>query len=410
MEVKTLSVSEITQYIKRLLTSDPILCNIHVEGEISNFKLHSSGHIYFTLKDPYSRIPCVMFKSNADHLKISPKDGMKVVIKGYISLYERDGQYQLYVQEMKSAGLGNLHIAFQQLKDSLQKEGLFDAKYKKTLPFIPQKIGIITSPTGAAIRDLLSIIKRRFPKVNLSIFPVLVQGDQAAASIVKAIELCNTYEDIEVIILGRGGGSIEELWAFNEEVVARAIFHSRIPIISAVGHETDFTIADFVADVRAQTPSAAAELVLPQWRDVMETLNVLERRLLFSMNTRLSQEKQRLETIKNNYYFKYPLNSVYDQKQYIDQLYKNLNRAISQKIFLNKENLRNTVERLNSLNPLSIFSRGYAVVTDPQGKNIKSITEVQEDELIKIRLLDGSIMTKVMQVKKEDRSREKDKL
>ncbi|AOY77069.1 exodeoxyribonuclease VII large subunit [Clostridium formicaceticum] len=410
MEVKTLTVSEISHYIKRLLTSDPILCNIHVEGELSNFKLHSSGHLYFTLKDAYSKITCIMFKSNTSQLTITPKDGMKVVIKGYISLYERDGQYQLYVQEMKSAGLGNLHIAFQQLKDSLQKEGIFDAKHKKPIPFIPQKIGIITSPTGAAIRDILSVIKRRFPKVELCIFPVLVQGEQAAASIVKAIELCNTYEDIEVIILGRGGGSIEELWAFNEEVVARGIFHSKIPIVSAVGHETDFTIADFVADVRAQTPSAAAELVVPRLKDIEETLNTFQKRLSFLMNTKLIQEKQRLDAMKNSYSFKYPLNPVYDQKQYIDQLYKNLSKVMHQKIFLYKENLRNTVERLNSLNPLSVFSRGYAVVTDPHGKIIKSVAEVKEDYLMKIRLLDGSITTKVIEVEKEDKPLEKTKL
>lgn len=410
MEIKTLSVSEINHYIKRLLISDPILSNIHVKGEISNFKLHSSGHMYFTLKDEHGKIACIMFKGKAEKLRITPQDGMNVVVKGYISLYERDGQYQLYVNEIESAGLGDLYVAFQNLKESLQKEGLFHPNNKKPLPFIPQKIGIITSPTGSAIKDIISVIKRRFHKVDLYIFPVLVQGQQAAPSIVKAIELCNTFKEIEVIILGRGGGSIEELWAFNEEVVARAIHHSRIPIISAVGHETDFTIADFTADVRAQTPSAAGELAVPKLTDLLETINTFHKRLIYAMNTKVTEEKQRIATIKNNYYFKYPLNYVYDEKQHLDYLYKNLLRNTYNKINQKQEQLKSTGDLLNSLSPLSIFSRGYAIALDEKNHVIKSVNNIKIDDTINISLLDGRINTRVMSILKEDKALEKDEL
>lgn len=411
MKMKTLSVSEINNYIKRLLVSDPILYNIYVEGEISNFKIHSSGHMYFTLKDNYAKISCIMFKSNVNMLKFTPQDGMKVIVKGYISLYERDGLYQLYVDEMKSAGVGDLYIAFQQLKTSLAKEGLFDPNRKKSLPLIPGKIGIITSPTGAAIKDIISVIKRRFPKVELYVFPVSVQGQHAATSIKKAIELCNNFEkNIDVIILGRGGGSIEELWAFNEEIVAKAILKSNIPIISAVGHETDFTISDFVADVRAHTPSAAAELAVPKLLNILETLNNYHQRLLFSINTKVSRKKEELNIIKNNYYFKRPFNYVYDQKQHLDLIYKNLTKVAKQNLLQKRRALTNIIELLNSLNPLSIFSRGYAVVMDDKGNTIKSIVDVEKDDIVKISLLDGSITTRVINSVKEDKSLEENGL
>lgn len=410
MKIKTLSVSQINHYIKRLLISDPILSNIHVKGEISNFKFHSSGHMYFALKDEYGKIACIMFKGNVEKLKITPRDGMNVIVKGYISLYERDGQYQLYVNEIESAGFGDLYIAFQKLKESLQREGLFHPNSKKSLPFIPQKIGIITSPTGAAIKDIISVIKRRFPKVDLYVFPVLVQGQQAASSIVKAIELCNTFNDIEVIILGRGGGSIEELWAFNEEIVARAIHHSSIPIISAVGHETDFTIADFTADVRAHTPSAAGELVLPKLTDLMETLNTFRRRLVYAVNTKVSEEKQRIVTIRNNYYFKYPLNYIYDEKQHLDDLYKGLLKNMNDKMDQQQERLKSTGELLNSLSPLSIFSRGYAIALDEKNHVIKSVNNIKIDDTINISVLDGRIKTCVKSIIKEDKILEKNEL
>ncbi|SDK51073.1 exodeoxyribonuclease VII large subunit [Natronincola ferrireducens] len=410
MEIKALSVSQVNNYIKRLLTSDPILYNIYVKGELSNVKLHSSGHMYFTLKDGHSKIPCVMFKSNCEKLETIPEDGDNIIAKGYISLYERDGQYQLYVNEIDMIGIGDLYIAFQQLKNKLEKEGLFEPLKKKNLPLIPRKIGIITSPTGAAIRDILSVIKRRFPKVDLHIFPVSVQGQDAVPSIVKAIKMCNTLKDMEVIILGRGGGSIEELWAFNEEAVARAIHGSEVPIISAVGHETDFTIADFVADLRAPTPSAAGELAVPRQVDVVTTLKALNRRLLFAANKKITEERQRLNIVENNYYFKYPLNFIYDEKQHLDNLYKSLLKVVNQRKLQHREKLEATVERLNSLSPLSVFSRGYAVATTEAGKVIKSITDVNKDEEIKVNLLDGMIDAKVISLTKEDKSLEKNVL
>lgn len=410
MEIKALSVSEINQYIKRLLISDPILTNLRVKGEISNFKKHSSGHAYFTLKDKYSKIACVIFKGNAEKLRITLEDGMNVTVKGYISLYERDGQYQLYVNEVESDGLGDLYITFQKLKNTLQNEGLFHSDHKKPLPFLPQKIGIITSPTGSAIKDIISVIKRRFHKVQLYIFPVLVQGNQAASSIEKAIELCNSFQDIDVIILGRGGGSIEELWAFNEEIVARAIYKSRIPIISAVGHETDITIADFVADVRAQTPSAAAELAVPKLTDLIEVLNTYQKRLLYAINVRINEERKRISTIENNYYFKHPLNYIYDKKQHLDNLYKQLIKYTNEHLLLRKERLKNYVELLNTLNPLSVFSRGYALVLDEKGIAIKSVEDTKVNSILVINLLDGKIETKVKSILKEDKSLGKNEL
>ncbi|MCC5909936.1 MAG: exodeoxyribonuclease VII large subunit [Clostridiaceae bacterium] len=407
MEIKTLSVSQVNSYIKRLLTNDPILYNISVKGEISNFKLHSSGHMYFTIKDDNSRISCIMFKSNGEKLKEIPYDGMNIVAKGYISLYERDGLYQLYVNELEATGLGDLYIKYQQLKDSLEKEGLFDKSKKKSIPYIPKKIGIITSPTGAAIRDIISVIKRRFPNVEMYIFPVLVQGEKSAASIAKAIDECNGFQNIEVIIVGRGGGSIEELWAFNEEVVARAIYKSKIPVISAVGHETDFTIADFVADIRANTPSAAAELVVPRLVDVIATLNSLNKRLLLSINTKINTKQEQLNAIKNNYHFKYPLNYIYDEKQHLDESYKRLCKITKQNKDRQDEKLRHIVEKLNNLNPLSIFSRGYAIVENDQNNTVKSIEDINEGDTLNINLLDGKATAKVLNITKEDMSLEK---
>ncbi|SES70831.1 Exodeoxyribonuclease VII large subunit [Natronincola peptidivorans] len=404
MKIKALSVSEINKYIKRLLISDPILSNIYVKGEISNLKLHSSGHMYFTLKDEDSKIACIMFKANCDKLTTIPQNGSKVMVKGYISLYERDGLYQLYVNEMESSGLGDLYIAYEKLKAKLEKEGLFKSENKKTIPFIPDKVAIITSPTGAAIRDIISVVKRRFPKTSLYVFPVAVQGQLAAPSIVRALELCNTFNDIEVIILGRGGGSIEELWAFNEEAVARAIYNSDIPVISAVGHETDYTIADFVADIRAHTPSAAAELAVPKFVDVVETLETINRRLIYTMNIKIHEEKKKLDAIKNNYHFKYPLNYIYDEKQQIDELNKNLVKTIRQKIHDHKVVLNNKIERLNSLNPLSVFSRGYAIARDTEGNTIKSIEQVKMNDVISISMLDGEVTARVENLIKEDKS------
>ncbi len=396
MQIKTLSVSEVNRYIKRILTSDPILAHIHVKGEISNYNFHSSGHMYFTLKDRGGRINCVMFRSDCERLKFIPEEGMSMVCRGYISLYERGGQYQLYVRNMEPAGIGALYIAYQQLKERLEKEGIFDAKHKKQLPYIPEKIAIITSPTGAAVRDIISIVFRRFPGVELYVFPVLVQGEYAAPSIANAIRLCNDFPDIDVAIVGRGGGSMEELWAFNEEEVARAIFCSDIPIITAIGHETDFTIADFVADLRAATPSAAAELVVPNIMEIREYMNSAKKRLLNSISVKTNTLQQRLSLIENNYFLRYPLNPIYEKQQYIDDLIRRFKKSLETKQEFKKRHLTHIGERLNALSPLSVFSRGYSIVRDEDEKVIKSINQVKRDQILNIDLIDGRINCKVI--------------
>lgn len=403
MQIKALSVSEVNQYIKRILGSDPILSHIYVKGEISNYRLHSSGHMYFTLKDKNSRISCVMFKGNCEKLKFFPEEGMSLVCKGYISIYEKDGQAQLYVNDMEPAGIGALHLAFQQLKDRLNKEGLFDSKYKQKIPLMPRKIALITSPTGAAIRDIISIILRRFPQVELCIFPVVVQGEEAAGTIAKAIELCNRYPEIDLAIVGRGGGSIEELWAFNEEKVARAIFNSRIPIISAVGHETDFTISDFVADLRAATPSAAAELAVPNRAELREYMESMEKRMIHLMKTKLNIYYQKLFFIENSYFFRCPLNPIYDKQQYINELLQRMGNTLNVKKEFNHRHLKYLGERLHSLSPLSIFSRGYSIARDSKGTIIKSTNQVQVDERLCIDVVDGEINCKVIECKKEEK-------
>ncbi len=404
MKIKTLSVSEVNHYIKRILLSDPILSHIYVEGEISNYKLHSSGHMYFTLKDENSRINCIMFNSNCENLMFIPKEGMRVVCKGQVSIYERDGKYQLYVNHMEVAGIGALYIAYQQLKERLEKEGLFHSKHKGELPYLPKKIAIITSPTGAAVKDIISIILRRFPKVELYIFPVLVQGEGAAPSIVKAIDLSNDYPNIDLAILGRGGGSIEELWAFNEEEVARAIFNSKIPIVSAVGHETDFTIADFVADLRAATPSAAAELVVPNMIEIKSYMNSMEKRLLYSIKVKFNELHSRLSSVENNYFLKNPLNPIYDKQQYIDELLERLNKSLKSNNQFKKKHLIHLGERLNGLSPLSVFSRGYSIVRDENNEIIKSINQVEKNKLLNIDLIDGEISCKVIEYSKEEKT------
>lgn len=404
MQIKALSVSEVSQYIKRILTSDPILSHIRIKGEISNYKFHSSGHMYFTLKDGKSKINCVMFKSNCENLKFIPEEGMSLICKGYISIYEKNGQYQLYANEMEPAGVGALYLAYQQLKDKLDKEGLFSDKYQKQIPHIPRKIGIITSPTGAAIRDIISITLRRFPRVELYVFPVLVQGEKSADSIVSGIDLCNKFGEIDVAIVGRGGGSLEELWSFNEEKVARAIFNSEVPIVSAVGHETDFTISDFVADLRAATPSAAAELIVPNIFEIQEYLNSVEKRMVYSMKTKVNKLEQRLFLVEKNYFFKYPLNPVYDNKQNIDELLQRLHKTITTKMEFNKRHIQYLGDILNGLSPLSVFSRGYSIVKSDKGQIIKSIDQVEKDRTLQIDLIDGKINCKVIKYIKEEKT------
>lgn len=410
MQIKILSVTEVTQYIKRILSNDPILYNLRVKGEVSNCKIHSSGHLYFTLKDQQSRINCVMFRSNCEKLKFQIENGMKVNIRGYISVYERDGQYQLYINEMEPDGLGALYLAYQQLKDKLEKEGLFHSKYKKPIPYLPERIAVITSPTGAAIRDILSVIKRRFNRIEILIFPVLVQGEGARASIVEALNKANLMDNIDVIILGRGGGSIEELWAFNEEDVAKAIFSSNIPVISAVGHETDYTIADFVADLRAPTPSAAAELAVPAKEELKERLSLLNRRLNHLMKGNLQVHRKNLTNLLTAYSFKYPYHRIYDERQRLDFLLGHLHKQENRFIRENRILLKGLGSRLNALSPLAVLERGYSVTTDENGRVLKRIKQISPGDQITVTLSDGSLKCRVMNINKEEPSLEKKKI
>ncbi|RBP46655.1 exodeoxyribonuclease VII large subunit [Garciella nitratireducens] len=400
MRVKTFRVSEINDYINKLLNMDIILNNLQVEGEISNFKLHYSGHMYFSLKDERSRIRCVMFKNNVQSLKFLPKNGMKVIIKGYISVYERDGQYQLYIQKMEPAGIGALYKAYEQLKEKLEKEGLFKKENKKSLPFFPRKIGIVTSPTGAAIRDIISVIARRNSNIEIVIYPALVQGVDAGKQIVNGIHYFNEKNKVDVIITARGGGSIEELWAFNEERVVRTIASSRIPIISAVGHETDFTIADFVADVRAATPSAAGELVVPSKIDLKYTLNSLQQRLIKAIENELKLNRKRIEGLKNDQIFMQPYNLLNQYKQQLDWLSSNLIKRIEQNFYTTKEKFQAVQKQFYATNPFSILNRGFAIIRDEKGNFLRTIDTLIEEENIQVILKDGILNCSVNAIKK----------
>ena len=417
---KYLSVTSITKYLKYKLDTDEHLKLVYLKGEISNFKPHTTG-LYFSLKDETSKISAIMFKTNAKKLNFVPSDGVKVLVIGRISVYEPTGNYQIYVDEMQEDGLGNLYIAFEKLKEKLSKEGLFDEKYKKPIPKIPRKIGIITAPTGAAIKDILSTIKRRFPYTENILFPSLVQGDNAKEDIVRNIELANKY-DLDVLIVGRGGGSIEDLWPFNEEIVARAIFNSKIPIISAVGHEVDFTIADFVADLRAPTPTGAAELAVPDIKDVLKHLQNFKIRLNEFISKEVKYKKLYLDSIKNSYIIKNPLIIYENKKQYIDLLQDRYNNYILNKLEKTKQKLNNLsknhilinpnilykdkktyfynlIEKLEIINPLSVLKRGYSLVY--KDKLVKSIKNVKKDDNLNIKLSDGSINVIVKEINNE---------
>ncbi|HEY2421916.1 MAG TPA: exodeoxyribonuclease VII large subunit [Neobacillus sp.] len=448
-EQRYLSVTALTKYIKRKFDADPHLHEIHVRGEISNFKQHSSGHMYFTLKDEKARILAVMFSSQSRVMKFSPENGMKVIVKGDITIYEPSGQYQIYIKEMQPDGIGELFLAYEQLKQRLELEGLFSQEYKKAIPFYPKTVGVITSPTGAAIRDIISTIKRRFPITNILVFPALVQGDLAASSIARAIEKANQMGNIDVLIVGRGGGSIEELWGFNEELVARAIFSSKIPIISAVGHETDFTVADFVADLRAPTPTGAAELAVPHIEELAERILQRQTRLIRAMNERYRFEKGRLSRVQKSYAFRYP-QRLYEQKLeqldkltemlgrgasrltlvkkgQLDILYKQLqrnhpiealhiaeeryrrsqkdiNRAMVQILSKKQTEFDRLIATLQAINPLRIMERGYSLVYNDENKLVKSINQVKEDDPIQIQLTDGSLFCKVEKIKESETS------
>jgi exodeoxyribonuclease VII large subunit len=395
MNRKAFSIYEVNNYIKSLIENDVILNDIYVQGEISNFKLHSSGHMYFSLKDSKGAINCVMFKSFTSSLPFLPEAGMKVFACGYISLYEKTGQYQLYVKTLEPSGKGSLYLAFQQLKEKLFDKGLFDDSNKKKLPAYPKTIGIITSPTGACVHDIISVCKRRNKNINLVLYPTLVQGHGAPSSICSAIEKFNLWGNCDLIILGRGGGSIEDLWAFNDEDVAYSIFNSKIPIISAVGHETDVTIADFVADIRAATPSAAAEIASPNLNDITANLDTLKENLNICMLNKLRNKKQNLAMLTESLCIHDLTKSINNTKATLDTLNTALSKHIMFKLTLNRDTLKNKVMLLDGVSPLSILKKGFSIVEDENGNVIKNKFELKNDQLITVKFNDGNITATV---------------
>lgn len=389
MKLRALDISEANSYIKRILTNDPILYNLRVKGEISNFKVHSSGNVYLSLKDEKSKLNCIIFKSNYDK-SLNLDNGVKIIATGYISVYERDGAYQLYINEVEIEGIGNLYIEFNKLKEKLKNEGLFDSKYKKQIPKIPRSIGVVTSPTGAVIRDIINVTKRRFPKVDIKLYPVNVQGDKSAEDICSGIEFFNRMENVDTIIIGRGGGSLEELWSFNEEIVAREIFKSKIPIISAVGHETDFTICDFVSDMRAPTPSAAAEIATPDLSEIYYKLDNIKNRMNRSLNNQVILDNEKLNNTfdKINNHMKNYI--IRDKVIQLDQIYDKINFRLEQNLETSKEKLSKKAALLHNLSPLATISRGYSIV-EKKGHVINSIEEVNVNDEINITLKDGDL-------------------
>ena len=393
-------VSEINKVVKDLLEKK--FPDIWLEGEISNFKLHSMGHMYFSLKDEEAQINAVMYKGLTGQLKFLPEDGMKVLIKGKISLFNKRGQYQIIAFEIQPAGKGALQVAFEQLKERLRQEGLFDEARKRPIPLLPQKIGIITSPTGAAIKDILTVIKRRFANVEVLIDPVRVQGDEAAGEIVQAIrEMNDNFPELDVLILARGGGSLEDLWAFNEEKVARAIYDSRLPIISAIGHDVDFTIADFVADLRAPTPSVAAELVVKNKEELVSMIKSFRMRLENNLRHVYELYKGRYKRARDSMVFRRPMELVNQLRQELDNLVDRMLQTAAHFIEIQKSEFNLLIEKLNILNPLAILGRGYSITYKlPEQKIVKDIKEVALHDKIKIRLYKGKIICMVEE--KED--------
>ena len=396
---KFFTVSEISRGIRTSLEHK--FSNIGVLGEISNVRKPSSGHIYLTLKDKNSQLQAVVFRNSASRIKFELKDGMEVISFGSITVYEPRGQYQLIINKIEPKGIGALQLAFQQLKEKLEKEGLFDRAHKKQLPFIPQKIGIVTSTTGAAIKDILNIIDRRLANVEILIYPVKVQGEGAAQEIAEAITGLNSDSDIDVIIAGRGGGSMEDLWAFNEEVVARSIYSSRIPIISAVGHEIDITIADLVADKRALTPSEAGELVVPRKDLLIEKIEKFKARLLQSLTGKLRLSKEKLVRIGNSYAMKQPFDRLNRWQQSLDEFAQRLNLNIKHALNTEHEKLSGIAGKLESLSPLNVLKRGYAITTRLENsKPLRDIIDLSKGDKIKTNLSKGSIISEILSVVK----------
>ena len=395
MEYNPITVSELNQYIKDKIGRDEYLNNVFIKGEISNFKHHYTGHMYFTLKDDKSLIKCIMFKSYTANLNFVPKDGLKVMILGTVSVFERDGVYQIYCKAMQEDGLGSLHVAYEELKKKLEHEGLFDVAHKKPIPKMPKCIGVLTSNTGSVIRDIINVSTRRNPNVYIKLLPVPVQGEGAAVKIAKAIKIMNEQKLADVIILARGGGSLEDLWPFNEEIVARAIYDSEIPIISAVGHETDFTIADFVSDLRAPTPSAAAELANPDIYELKSKINTLNERARLSLKKKLEFMKMKYQTLMNSKVFTDPIQNMQNNYLKLDGFIKQMENAMILKQKESEKSFQNMVSKLDALSPLKTMIRGFSIV-EKDGKIIKSSNDLKENDEVSIKLIDGSRNAKIM--------------
>lgn len=400
MNYKIITVSQVNAYIKKMFDMDYIVKNIWIQGEVSNCKVHSSGHIYFTLKDENSSISCVLFKTYRKSLSKVLKDGMNIIANGSVSIYEKSGQYQLYVREYMEDGIGLLYEKFEALKEKLGGKGWFLDEYKKQIPFYPKKVGIITSETGAVIQDILNIAKRRNPYIQLVLYPSLVQGDEAKYNIVEGIKHLDSYEDIDVIILGRGGGSLEDLWPFNEEIVARAIYEAKTPIISAVGHETDYTISDFVADLRAPTPSAAAELAIPSIEDIQASLIDLYKNLNQVMDRKIEDKKNNIDLNIAKLERFNPRHNIEQMIQYMNEMQDRLENIILNNIKDKKNQILLLSERIKRISPIEKIKDGYAYLIDNNGYQIKTIDILKLDDTVTIQLFDGQIKTKVIQIEK----------
>ena len=389
-----ITVTDLNQYIKNKIANDEYLNNVLVKGEISNFKNHYTGHLYFTLKDENCLIKCIMFKSYVQKLNFMPKDGMKVLILGSVSVFERDGVYQIYAKAMQEDGIGDLYTKYQELKTKLEKQGLFDKQNKMPIPKMPKVIGVLTSQTGSVIRDIINVSTRRNPNVVIRLLPVPVQGEGAAEKIASGIELMNRKRLADVLILARGGGSLEDLWPFNEEIVANSIYNSEIPIISAVGHETDFTIADFVADLRAPTPSAAAELAVPDVYEVKQKINTYQNRLRLSLNKKVELMKLKFEKCMNSYVFKEPTRKIQESYLQIDSIVKSIDNIMKTRLEKEKSQFVKVLSSLDALSPLKTLTRGYSIV-EKEGNIVRKKEELKQDDDIVIRLSDGKITAKV---------------
>lgn len=401
-ERKVFTVSQVGVYIKSLLEGNINLKNIYIKGEISNFVHHKAGHLYFDIKDEGAALNAIMFAGSAKNLKFAPENGMMIIAGGRISSYEKGSRYQIIVNSLEPDGIGALYIAYEQLKQKLKAEGLFDISHKKPIPKIPSRVGVITSPTGAAVRDIITTSRRRFPYAEIVLYPSLVQGDGAAANIVEGLRYFNTRNDVDVIIAGRGGGSIEDLWAFNEEPVAREIYASRIPVISAVGHETDFTIADMVADLRAPTPTAAAELALPNTPELMHKFNNITDKLRTLLTARFSLSRQTVKRLAESRALSSPMNTIDDRRIFLASVYDRLDTKMKFYISSKKNEFVKYTSALESLNPMSVISRGYSAVYGSDGNIIKSVKQTQKGEKIKFRLTDGEVAATVDEVKENE--------